>query len=678
MTTTTGTKKPNNLINESSPYLLQHAYNPVNWYAWGEAALKKAKEEDKPILVSIGYSACHWCHVMERECFELEEIAELMNEHFINIKVDREERPDVDQIYMEALQTMNIRGGWPLNVFLTSEAKPFYGGTYFPPSHWVNLLQQIAAAYKNNRKELEDSAAEFTKAINHSELDKYGLNKKEHVLSGDDIDPLFVNLEKRFDSKWGGTGNAPKFPMPSVYLFLLRYYHISGKEEALRHVKLTLEKMAWGGIYDQAGGGFARYSTDEEWFAPHFEKMLYDNAQLLSLYSEAYAVTQDSLYKDVVYETVKWLNREMTSNEGAFYSALDADSEGEEGKFYVWTFDELKELFGNDAELFCDYYTITQEGNWEHGYNILIKSLSDTAFANKHKLDKVILLEKVKEWKALLMQRRSCRIRPGLDDKILTSWNGMMLKGLTDAYRIFDEPAFLQLAEKNANFIKDKMSIDGKLLHNYKNGRATIEGYLEDYAFVINGYINLYEATFNEAWLQEAKKLTDYALEHFWDTKEELFYFTAGNSEKLIARKKELFDNVIPASNSVMAHNLFKLGLLFENEDYYHKSESMLAKVQPIIVAEPSYLSNWASLYTCFVTTTHEIAITGKDYLQFRTELDKHYLPNKILAGAEKESNLPLLQGRMATDKTTVFVCYNKTCKLPVQSVKEAIELIEK
>ena len=678
MSTTTSNKKPNQLIHESSPYLLQHAYNPVNWYAWGEEALSKAKEEQKPILVSIGYSACHWCHVMERECFEKEEIAAVMNEHFINIKVDREERPDVDQIYMEALQYMNIRGGWPLNVFLTSNAKPFYGGTYFPPSHWVNLLKQVSSAYSTNRKQLEDSAHEFTKSINHSELDRYGLNKEASVLSGDDIDPIFNNIQLRFDSKWGGTGSAPKFPMPAIYLFLLRYYYMSGKEEALRHVKLTLYKMAWGGIYDQIGGGFARYSTDEEWFAPHFEKMLYDNAQLLSLYSEAYAVTQDELYKQVVYETVEWLKREMTSNEGAFYSALDADSEGEEGKFYVWNFEELKELLGDDLDLFSDYYTIKQEGNWEHDYNILIKSLSDTAFANKHKLERTALTEKVNRWKAILMQKRSSRIRPGLDDKILASWNGMMLKGLTDAYRIFNEPAFLSLAEKNAGFLKSKMTTENRLYHSYKNGKATIEGYLEDYAFVINGYINLYESTFNERWLQEARRLTDYTLEHFWDEQEELFYFTAGNSEKLIARKKELFDNVIPASNSVMAHNLFKLGLLFDEESYSQKSASMLGKVQPILVSQPSYLSNWASLYTYFVTPTAEIAITGKDYLLFRSELDKYYLPNKILTGTEKQSNLPLLQDRTATDKSTVYVCYNKTCKLPVHSVKEALELIEK
>jgi len=588
MNTTTSNKTPNSLINESSPYLLQHAYNPVNWYAWGETALNKAREEQKPILVSIGYSACHWCHVMERECFEEEEIARVMNEHFINIKVDREERPDVDQIYMEALQIMNIRGGWPLNIFLTSEAKPFYGGTYFPPSYWVNLLEQISTAYKNNRGELEHSADEFTKSINYSEIEKYGLHKKEHRLSGDDIDPIFVNLQKRFDGKWGGMGNAPKFPMPAIYLFLLRYHHISGSKETLRQINLTLEKMAWGGIYDQAGGGFARYSTDGEWFAPHFEKMLYDNAQLLSLYSEAYAVIKDELYKDIVYETVEWLGREMTSEQGAFYSALDADSEGEEGRFYVWTYNEIKELLGEDTRLFCDYYNVKDKGNWEHGNNILTRQLSDTAFANKFKLDKTLLLEKVKQWKAILMQRRSSRIRPGLDDKILASWNGMMLKGLTDAYRFFGEVTFLELAEKNAIFLKEKMNVEGKLFHSYKNGKATIEGYLEDYAFVINGYINLYEATFNEDWLQEAKQLIDYTLEHFWDDEEQLFYFTADNSEKLIARKKELFDNVIPASNSVMAHNLFKLGLLFYDEGYYQKSEAMLTKIQPIIVAEPS------------------------------------------------------------------------------------------
>jgi uncharacterized protein len=668
----------NRLANESSPYLLQHAHNPVDWYPWGEEALKKAKEENKPIIVSIGYSACHWCHVMERECFENEDIAKIMNEKFVNIKVDREERPDIDQIYMDALQSMNIQGGWPLNVFLTPDAKPFYGGTYFPPSHWVNLLNQISAAFKDHRDELEKSAEEFTRALNHSEINKYGLHDPATSFNKEDLDTIFTLLEKKFDKKLGGTDKAPKFPMPSIYLYLLRHYHITKNESALRHVKLTLDKMAYGGIYDQIGGGFARYSTDKEWFAPHFEKMLYDNGQLMTLYSEAYAVTKDPLYKEVVYETINFIQREMTSEEGGFYSALDADSEGEEGKFYVWTMDEIEKILKGDAPLFIDYYNIKKGGNWEKENNILNRELSDPAFANKHKLGLDDLKKKVSGWKKILLGKRNQRIRPGLDDKILASWNAMMLRGLADAYRVFDEQKFLDIALKNAAFLRNKMSEGIHLSHSYKNGKAKIDGYLEDYAFVIQAYVALYEATFDEQWLNEANKLTQYVTEHFYDKEEEMFYFTGDTGQQLIARKKEIFDNVIPASNSVMAGNLYRLGILFDNKEYTTLSLKMLGRVKKLIIAEPSYLSYWACLMSTQVEPTAEVAITGKDYLHFRKKIDEDYHPNIILAGTRSKSILPLLEGREASDgETIIYVCFEKTCKLPVTSVEEALKMIK-
>lgn len=669
--------KTNKLINESSPYLLQHAHNPVDWYPWGEEALKKAKEEDKPIIVSIGYSACHWCHVMERECFEKEPLAALMNEHFINIKVDREERPDIDQIYMDAVQAMGLQGGWPLNVFLTPDTNPFYGGTYFPPQQWENLLGQVSKAFREHRVDIEKSGQSFKDSLSRSEVSKYNLQETPREFTKEELDKMFAAMKPSFDLKMGGTERAPKFPMPSVYAFLLRYYSVSNNEEALRHVKLTLNKMAYGGIYDQIGGGFARYSTDMEWFAPHFEKMLYDNGQLLSLYTEAYQATQEQSYKTIVYETIEWVEREMTSLEGGFYSALDADSEGEEGKFYVWYEPDLRRLLGADADLFIDYYGVNPAGNWEHINNILIKSLSDEAFVNKHKLELNAFREKVKEWKALLLRERDKRVRPGLDDKILASWNGLMLKGISDAYRVFDEPRFLSLALRNATFLREQMKVGEKLFHSYKNGKATIDGYLEDYAFTIDGYISLYEATFDEQWINEAIHLTNYVIDHFYDEEEGLFFFTADNSEKLIARKKEIFDNVIPASNSAMARNMYKLSLFLYKDDWKELAESMLSRTKRIILTEPSYLSNWASLYADMSSPTAEIAISGTKSLEKRKALDQAYRPNKILAGTIDASSLPILEGRESkNDKTLIYVCFNKTCQRPVEEAPEALGIL--
>lgn len=678
MANDTHSKNPNRLAKESSPYLLQHAYNPVDWYPWGEEALKKAKDENKPILVSIGYSACHWCHVMERECFENEEIADIMNKHYVCIKVDREERPDIDQIYMDALQSMNIRGGWPLNAFLTSEAKPFYGGTYFPPMQWIHLLSQISVAYKEQKTELEKSADEFTRVLNYSEVVKYGLQEESANFTLGDLEEIFPRLENKFDKRLGGTDKSPKFPMPSIYLFLLRYFHITKNESALKQVKLTLDKMAYGGIYDQIGGGFARYSVDEEWFAPHFEKMLYDNGQLMSLYSEAYSLTKSPMYKEVVYDTNQFIQRELMSEEGGFYSALDADSEGIEGKFYIWTYDEIEKIIQEDTALFCEYYNVQANGNWEHDYNILNRSLSDLAFANKHKIEPEELKRKIEGWKLILLKERSKKIRPGLDDKILASWNGLMLKGLVDSYRVFGEKTFLDMALKNANFIQQKMRNGDKLFHSYKSGKASIDGYLEDYGFVMQGYLALYQATFEESWLMEANNLAEYVLEHFYDATENMFFFTADNSERLIARKKEIFDNVIPASNSVIASNFHLLGLLLDHQDYKELAIKMLGRVKKLILAEPGYLANWGCLLTSHVKPIAEVVISGKDYLEFRKMIDQKYNPNIILAGTMKESSLPLLEGRSAKEsETTIYVCYDKTCKLPVTSVEEALELIE-
>ncbi len=674
-------KAPNKLVSQTSPYLLQHAYNPVEWYPWGEEALSKAQSEDKPIIVSIGYSACHWCHVMERECFENEQIARIMNQHFVCIKVDREERPDVDAIYMDAIQAMGIHGGWPLNVFLTPEAKPFYGGTYFPPRNWAEVLINVADAYKKSKDQLVESAEQFAEHIAISDIQKYQLSGGEFTYSVDELRSMFSKLATKFDKKRGGMDKAPKFPMPSIYLFMLRYYAVTQDEKAMSQVKLTLNQMALGGIYDQIGGGFARYSVDADWFAPHFEKMLYDNGQLVSLYAEAYNATKDNLYKDVVYQTIAFIKREMTNEEGGFYSALDADSEGEEGKFYVWSQKDWEEALtqtamdGVDTSVFTDFYHINAKGNWEHGNNILYRNEREDDFAASRGIDPNKFRAAHAQLKEQLLQIREKRIRPGLDDKILCSWNGLMLRGLVDAYQVFGEKSFLDLAWQNATFLREKMRKDNQLYHSYKNGKTTITGYLEDYAFVIDAYIELYQATFAEEWLTEAKKLTKYVVANFYDETEHLFFFTDINAEKLIARKKELFDNVIPASNSAMAKNLYRLGLLLDKPDYLELSDKMLARVEKIIVSDPQYLSNWASLFVYRTQPTAEIAIVGPVAQQFRAEIEQYYYPNKIITGTATTSGLPLLEGREAIGgKTTIYVCYNIACQLPVYAVVDALQ----
>ena len=655
----------NRLQKETSPYLLQHAQNPVDWFAWGEEALQKAKTENKPILVSIGYSACHWCHVMEHECFEKDEVAEVMNRHFVNIKIDREERPDIDAIYMDAVQAMGVQGGWPLNVFLMPDGKPFYGGTYFPKENWIQLLQSVNNGFVNHRDELQKSAEGFTENMLFKESEKYGLSFENQVFTKEDLNEMYQKLANIFDEDWGGFQRSPKFPMPSVWQFLMRYAHQSKDAVAQNHLKLTLNKMALGGIYDQLGGGFARYSVDGEWFCPHFEKMLYDNGQLVSLFSQAYTYTDEQLYKETVYETIGWLKSEMTDPEGGFYSALDADSEGVEGKFYVWTKSEIDAVLGEASEEFCKTYQVTEQGNWEHGVNILWKN--------------GVILNSIQQQNILkLLTKRAERTCPGLDDKILCSWNGLMLNGLVDAYRAFGETDFLNLALRSANFIKNNFLKDNVLSHSYKNGETKIQGFLEDYATVIEAYLNLYQATFEESWLHLAEKLALYVYQNFWDEDDQLFFFTDKNAESLIVRKKEIFDNVIPSSNSIMARNYYTLGLILDREDFKDLSKLMLAKMKDLLLKNVDYLTNWACLATQIISPTAEIAIVGKDYLQLRMEIDSQYYPNKVLCGTTYESPLPLLENRVAkSDETLIYVCYNKTCQLPVKTVEDAFKILD-
>lgn len=670
-------KTANRLIHSSSPYLQQHAHNPVDWFPWSDEAFEMAKKRDVPVILSIGYSACHWCHVMEHESFENEELAQIMNERFVSIKVDREERPDVDQIYMEALQTMGLQGGWPLNVFITPDQKPFYGGTYFPPAQWRQVLQGVSNAYKENKSQLLESAEQFFNELNISELKRYGIAPSSGQPDLENLRKVTGLLKNKFDPEFGGTQKAPKFPMPGIWKYLLYVNSSLNDEEIASHLELTLDEMAKGGIYDQLGGGFARYSVDAKWFAPHFEKMLYDNGQLISLYAEAYRVYPKDLYKKVVYDSIAFLERELSDTSGGFYSALDADSEGKEGEYYVWRANELKEILGKDYDVVAEFYGITEGGNWEHGRNILY--LKDTAenFARSKNIPENEWLEILGNANGLMLEKRQQRTKPGLDDKILAGWNGIALKGLADAYRTFGDESFLKLARQNAKFITSKM-IEGKLLfRNYKNGAATIPGYLEDYAFVIDGLIGLYQATFEEKWLLTARDLADYALQFFYDEEEKMFFFTASNAEKLIARKKEIFDNVIPASNSQMANNLYLLSKYFYHDKYEQIASAMLANVEPFFNSDISYLPNWALLYYLKTSSTAEICFAGEKAKEWRAEMDRSPFFNKIFAGTTGTSQLPVLKDRNETGgESTIYVCFNKSCKLPVHSVQEAIKQI--
>jgi hypothetical protein len=661
------------LIHESSPYLLQHAHNPVDWFPWGKEALQKARDENKLLLISIGYSACHWCHVMEHESFEDAAVAKIMNEHFICIKIDREERPDIDQVYMTAVQLMTGHGGWPLNCFALPDGKPLYGGTYFQKERWKEILVNLADLWENDPEKCMQYAHELTEGVRRSE--KLLPPEKLPELNADTLGLSVEQWAMRFDSGEGGPNHAPKFPLPNNYLFLLRYAHLAKNESLLKHVMLTLDKMAMGGIYDQLGGGFARYSTDMLWKVPHFEKMLYDNGQLVSLYSEAFSKTGRPLYREVVYETLGFVHRELTSPEGAFYSALDADSEGEEGKFYVWTEKQLKEILRDDFAWFADYYNVNSIGHWEHGNYILLRRERDEFIAAKHGMSPETLRGKKEKARHLLMTERATRIHPGLDDKTLTSWNAIMLKGYADAYSVFGEGEFLVAALKNARFIRDvQLRSDGGLWHSWKNGKSSINGFLEDYAFVIEAFLALYQSTFDEEWLHISIRLAEYAIAKFSDENTGLFYFTSVDDEALIARKTEISDNVIPASNSVMARNLFCLGHYTGNAGWISRARQMLLLVQQEIIGYGAGYSNWMILQTHFVFPFREIAIVGNAVDKTRAAFRDYYLPNQIFAGSAGSSELPLLKNRFVEGKTQIYVCENNTCQLPVETAEAAVK----
>ena len=670
----------NRLREETSPYLLQHADNPVDWYPWGEEALARARAEDKPILLSIGYSACHWCHVMEHESFENPDIARVMNELFVNVKVDREERPDLDSIYMSAVQAMTGHGGWPMTVFLSPDGTPFYGGTYFPPEDrghmpgFPRVLTSVAEAYRTRRSEIERSAAQLREA-----LQRQVAARGDQYLGPELLGQASRALLPQIDWQEGGLGGAPKFPQPMAFEFLLRSHARSGEPRPLQAVELMLQKMAWGGIYDQLGGGFHRYSVDAVWLVPHFEKMLYDNALLARLYLQAYLVTRTPLYRRIVEETLEYVRREMTDPSGGFYSTQDADSEGEEGRFFLWTREEVYEALGpEDGRLFCAYFDVTEHGNFEHR-NILHVVATVDAAAGTLAVEPERLQAAIDRGRRVLFERREQRVKPGRDEKVLTAWNGLMLRAFVEAAAGLDRDDYLQVAVRNAEFVLGSLRRDGKMLRTWKDGRAKLNGYLEDYAFYVDGLISLYEATGDARWLKEAGSIADVMLDQFADEQGGGFYDTGRDHEQLVSRPKDVFDNATPSGNSVAAEALQRLSLLTGEDRYRQAAEGVLRPLAALAAQHPSGFGRLLCALDFYFGNPKEIAIVGERGAEdtralLRTVFDR-FLPNRVVAlgqPGESPAGIPLLADRPLRDgRATAYVCHHYTCQAPVTSPEE-------
>jgi uncharacterized protein YyaL (SSP411 family) len=664
----------NHLIDETSPYLQQHAHNPVDWYPWGEEALTKAKEENKMLVISVGYAACHWCHVMEHETFEDTAVARLMNEHFVNIKVDREERPDIDDIYMTACQLASEQGcGWPLNAFALPDGRPVWAGTYFPKDEWVKVLEYFIELRETEPAQLEEYAERLAEGVRA--FGDFSAINQPSDFSETTTDSLTAQILADIDPKQGGRMGAPKFPLPVVYEYLLHYAQRENSTEAWNAVATTLTEMAAGGIYDQLGGGFARYSTDAAWKVPHFEKMLYDNGQLMSLYAHAYQYEANPLFARVIRETLTFIDRELTSPEGLFYSSLDADSEGEEGTFYVWTQAEIDSLLADHPGLphVIAHFAISEQGNWESGKNVLDPQQSREAFAAEEGAE---ALQRLESAMGLLMEARSQRERPGLDNKVLSSWNGMMIKGLVDAYRALGEEEYLQRAVRaGEQLLTTRLEQDGAVWRTNPARPARIQGFLDDYAFTAQAFLSLYEVTYDERWLDGAEQITQYALLHFYDEASGLFYFTSDEDPDLIARRKEVLDNVIPSSNGVMAGVLINLGILLEKEEW---KEVAARQIQTVAAnwedyGAPDYFSGWGQLYLHELFLPFEVVVIGEDALAKTATMQRAYLPDALFSGGKVAGSLGLHEGKEQPGKTMIYVCRNKVCKLPVSEPEKAL-----
>ncbi len=661
----------NALINETSPYLLQHAHNPVNWEPWSNDIFNKAREQNKLVLISIGYSACHWCHVMEKESFEDTSVAKIMNDHFICVKIDREEHPDIDQIYMDAVQLMTGNGGWPLNCITLPDGRPVYGGTYFPKNQWKKILTALSEEYKQNPEKFEEYARKVTEGVRLMDL----VPETASTINREILDTGLMRWKKLFDNEWGGNKGAPKFPMPVNVNFLLQYAFLTNDTELHTHIKTTLNRMAQGGIYDQVEGGFMRYSTDAYWKVPHFEKMLYDNAQLTEVYAKAYRAYGKKRYIDIVKQTFDFLTDNFKSPEGGYYSAYDADSEGEEGKFYTWTPEELKAVLDNNQWTFVQkVFQIHPSEKWENRY-ILWQKQFNSQLAGKLNMP----LEKFEQIRSEIIRKlhteRNKRIKPALDNKILTSWNALLISGLTNAYQATGDTRYLQEAQHIFSFIENQYLNKKTLALVHLKG---IDANLDDYALFIRATIDLYQATFDSSYLLLANDLTGYVNQHFSDENGIFYYFTSEEkSKQLIVRKKELSDNVIPSSNAVMAHNLHYLSLVMEQPAYARRAEQMSTAIQSYVAKVPSAYACWASVMAKIVFPFNEVIITGKNALDYQQQLTKKYIPNTLWAGSRKPDNqIPALQHRSENGKTLIYICRNKTCKKPLNSPQEALQTL--
>jgi uncharacterized protein YyaL (SSP411 family) len=667
----------NNLIHETSPYLLQHAENPVNWYGWNEEALQKAKDENKPIFLSVGYSACHWCHVMAHESFENNDVAEFMNENFVNIKVDREERPDIDDIYQKACQITTGQGGWPLSVFLTPDQKPFYVGTYFPVLDsygrpgFGSICRQLAQAWKEKPKDIEKSAESFIHALHKTEKITIP-TKLERTL----LDEAAMNLFQLGDPTYGGFGSAPKFPNAANISFLFRYAKMANLPKFNEFALKTLNKMAKGGIFDQIGGGFHRYSTDTKWLVPHFEKMLYDNALMPVNYCEAYQITKDPFYLDILQKTLDFVLREMTSSEGGFYSAYDADSEGVEGKFYVWTKQEIKEILGSDADIFCLYFDVTDGGNWE-GNSILCNNLNLSTVAFNFGISEQKVHEIINSCSTKLLEVRSKRISPGLDDKVLVSWNSLMITAFAKGYRVTNDVRYLDAAKNCISFIEKNLFVDDNLLRTYKNDTAKINGYLEDYSYFVNALLDVFEIEPNSKYLKLALKLGHHLINHFWDSENNSFFMTSDDHEKLIIRPKSNYDLSLPSGNSVSSFVMLRLYHLSQEQHFLDIAMKIMESQAQIAAENPfgfGYLLNTLSLY---LEQPIEITVINSENSELCKSLFTNYLPNSFMVTIQNPDQLknlseyPFFTGKSFEDKTSVFICKNFTCSLALRTLDE-------
>lgn len=666
-------KFTNALIHAQSPYLLQHAHNPVQWVEWSEAAWEQAKREDKLVLVSVGYSACHWCHVMERECFEDEDTAAIMNEHFICIKVDREERPDIDQLYMEAVQLISGNGGWPLNVFCLSDGRPIHGGTYFPVKAWNQLLLQLHKLYVEKRETVLDYAKRLTEGIMQLDILKQqssGLPNREN------FQRILSQLKDRFDWQHGGRMGAPKFPMPTHYSFLMKTSVLLKDPKGLEMLRLTLDKMSLGGIYDKVEGGFSRYSVDDQWFAPHFEKMLYDNAQLISLYAEAAHILDDNHYEDLVQACVSFVEKEWKSKEGLYFSSYDADSEGEEGWYYTWTWRELSAVLGEDLALFAQYFHCKPEGNWEHNRNILHASEAISAFCEQQGLELDATQAMLQSALNKLEQAAAARIKPGLDDKCILSWNSLYLEALAIAAKELKNPQWLQKAVHLEVAIKGCFQSQGNYYRIVKNGNPSIPAFLEDLANLCAAYIALYQASFDSVYLVKAKELADLILSKYHDEESGFFFFNASDGPQLIARKKQIVDDVIPSPNSVMAINLLKLYFYFGESLYQEVANQMLQTMSSRFLEFPSAYSNWGNAFLLKEWGLYQLCVTGPGSTEKAQQLDVSGYVNLIVCASEKEEDLPILENRVSRD-LQYFLCHNEQCYPPVSDWTEVERILE-